>query len=233
MGEMPADIERWGLTKDQKYLYGMVQSINNGVCDQNLATIKPGKLNKARWLTTASRILRLYMTKSKPSKKLKLLVTFIVKIYAPFWFLVKSRPKAIHGSRHIFQYIQWTRVLPENARKIVQKSVQYNGFFCHPENILLSMITDENKEVRIAGYDKILEARDRPSVSVRTFTIPKINFDCTSYPTMIDWSSYTEPPCIQFMPQQNLVEFHDSDEIIAIPGENLVATTFKNSFKLF
>lgn len=222
MGEMPPNIDEWKIRDDQRYLYEMVLAVHRGVCDDRLASLKPGALNLSRWLTTASRILRLYVTQPVASPELSMMAFFVMKVYAPFWFLVKDQPQGMHGSRHLFKYIQWTRQLPQDIQAVVQRSIQINGFFCHPENILLSMITDANKEVRVEGYNKILDSRVNPRDNIRQFIVPEIKFDCDSYTKMIDWNAVgpiTEPPCIQFYPQMSLLEHHDSDEIIEIPGK--------------
>lgn len=228
MGSMPDNIEEWEIRSDQSYLYRMVRAIDGGECDENLASIKPGPLNLARWNTFAARILRLYVTKSKPSEQLKTLAKFVVKVYAPFWFLVKSQPLAIHGSRHIFNYIQWTRPFSAAVKKVVHKSIQINGYFCHPENILLAMLTDENAEIRSDAYEKIFAARQQPTTVIRKFIIPKINFDCPSYMTMIDWNkvkTISKPPCIQFWPQNDLEDLFNDGNTIEIPGKNFTEKT--------
>lgn len=219
---MPDNISDWEIRSDQLHLYRMVRAVDSGICDANLASLKPGPINLSRWNTMACRLLRLYVTKPSPSNNLKTLVNYVMKVYVPFWFRVKSKPQAIHGSRHIFQFIQWTQTFPESVKKIVHRSIQINGFFCHPENILLAMLTDENKQIRIDAIAKILEARRRPPSTIRQFIIPKINFNADSYTTMINWNeveNICEPPCIQFYTQSYLQEFVESDEIIEIPGK--------------
>lgn len=151
MGEMPENINDWEIRDDQKYLYDMVKAVDSGHCNEHLSSIKPGRLNLSRWLTTASRILRLYVTQTEASKELKTLTFFIMKIYAPFWFLIKNNPYAIHGSRYIFKYIEWTRELPNEIQVVIESSIQINAFFAHPENIILSMITDDKREIRNKG----------------------------------------------------------------------------------
>lgn len=151
MGEMPENINDWEIRDDQKYLYDMVKAVDSGHCNEQLSSIKPGRLNLSRWLTTASRILRLYVTQTEASKELKTLTFFIMKIYAPFWFLIKNNPYAIHGSRYIFKYIEWTRELPNEIQVVIESSIQINAFFAHPENIILSMITDDKREIRNKG----------------------------------------------------------------------------------
>lgn len=115
------------------------------------------------------------VTKQKSSRSLKILLEFVMKVYASFRFLVKNKPLAIHGSRHIFQCIQWTRSFPDSVKVVVHRSIQNNGFFYHPENILLSVLTDENRTVRSEGYRKVLEARQQPASRIRKFIIPQIN----------------------------------------------------------
>lgn len=225
MGEMPENIDDWQIRGDQRYLYQMVKAIHSGVCSERLANMNPGPIQHARWLTTASRVLRGYVTKTNPSNDLMTITRFIMQVYAPFWFLVKSQPLAIHGSRHMFKYIQWIRGMPQNLQRVIQDSIRRNGFFCHHENILLSMITDTDTDhhVRTEGYNKILRARLEETVHIREFHVPVIKFDCESYSMMIDWNQQrlTEPPCIQFLPQAEIERLRDSDEIISLPGKKI------------
>jgi len=43
----------------------------------------------SRWLTTASRALRLYVSTEKPSSNFKLVVQYIMMVYTPMWFKIK------------------------------------------------------------------------------------------------------------------------------------------------
>lgn len=222
MGDMP-DIEGdWKkLRGDQKYLYRMALAIHTGVCDDKLASKKPGPVSTARWLTTASRILRLYVSKQNPSQALQKLVQFIVQVYVPFWFLVKTRPQAIHGSRNVHKYITWLRDMPADVQSVVRKSVKNNAYFFHPENILLSMITDSDRLVRARAYDKILSVRNEPQPTIRVFhpAILNINFESLTYIAMVEWREFkTEPPCLQFYTDEQLKELQHSEKIIEIPG---------------
>lgn len=109
MGEMAANIEGWNVRGDQLYLYRMVPGVHIRKCDKRLANRKPCVISTARWLTTASRIIRYYVMCTLPSMVLKKLALFVVKAYAPFWFLVKSQLFTIHRSENVFQYISWIR----------------------------------------------------------------------------------------------------------------------------
>lgn len=232
MGAMPENIDDWTMRADQRYLYQMVVAVSNGVCDERLASLKPGPLSTARWLTTASRILRLYVTKSHPDDILIKLTDFIVKVYAPFWFLVKNNPEAIHGSRNVFKYICWIRQLPMDVQLVIRPVIENNAYFLHPENILLSMVTDTEALIRSDAYGKINAARIDPPATIRNFYLPRkaIDFNCTSYTEMIDWSKLhiTEPPCLQFFLQSELSDHQYSNEVIKIPGNNYTKKIYYN-----
>src|SRR6218665_3545381 len=46
---------------DQQFLWDISNAVVTGQCSVNLSRKDPGKLNHSRWLTTANRILRLYV----------------------------------------------------------------------------------------------------------------------------------------------------------------------------
>lgn len=50
------------LSRDQKYGYKMVQAIRKGHVPADLALVEIGPVNHSRWLTTANRFLRLYVS---------------------------------------------------------------------------------------------------------------------------------------------------------------------------
>lgn len=51
---------------------------------------KSGKVAHSRWLTTANRILGLYVATPDPTHELQIMTEYIVKVYAPVWFAIKS-----------------------------------------------------------------------------------------------------------------------------------------------
>lgn len=53
---------------DQQYLFDICFAILNGSVSKSLADRAPGAMSHARWLTTANRILRLYVTWSNPDR---------------------------------------------------------------------------------------------------------------------------------------------------------------------
>ena len=70
-------------------------------------------------------------------KHLQALVTYVIKVYAPIWFHVKTQPLCSDGSRHLWRLIKYSRYLTPELREIVDPVIQKNGYFGHSENILL------------------------------------------------------------------------------------------------
>ncbi|GBN99141.1 hypothetical protein AVEN_182574-1 [Araneus ventricosus] len=93
------DIDTSNLSCDHKHLLDICTDISSGFGSSDLAKRQPFKLNLAFWLTTANRILRLYILTSDPT-----LVVFILRVYPPSWnelrFILPPLQKsevALHG----------------------------------------------------------------------------------------------------------------------------------------
>ncbi|GBM43156.1 hypothetical protein AVEN_2281-1 [Araneus ventricosus] len=98
-------IDPTNLSCNQKYLLNNCTAISSGVGSSVLAKCQPGMLNLARWLTTANRILRLYISTSDPSNELITLVVFILRVYAPSWFRIKFHHSIKDGARCLWHFI--------------------------------------------------------------------------------------------------------------------------------
>ncbi|GBP52842.1 hypothetical protein EVAR_39005_1 [Eumeta japonica] len=145
------------LSSDQKYLYDIMVAVSTSVFSSGLANIKPRPLNHFRWLTTANRILRLYVSKTDPEEKLVILATYVMKVYAPMWFTIKSNPSCINGAKHLWQTISLSRYLNPDLKKIVDNVIQQNGYFGHPENVLIDMLGDDMESISTNHESKIRE----------------------------------------------------------------------------
>lgn len=204
------DVDIEDLGTDQMYLAKIYNAIREGECSSSLAQQNPGKMGHARWLTTANRILRLYVSSEEPSDNFKCIVEYIMKIYVPCWFEIKKHSSAAQGSKHLYQMVKLSRSLSLPSRRIIEKVLQRNCFFAHQENILLCMIYDEEKHIRQLGWRRILKARDAPprKATVRQFTLPKLKFDAEVYHAMIDWqqSEPLEPPLTKHFSREDILE---------------------------
>jgi len=89
------------LSSDQQYLKDICIAVNTGHCPVSLSRREPGKLVMSRWVTLANRIMRLYTSTENPSATLKIMLKFIMKMYAPMGFLIKSKPSCMDGSKHM------------------------------------------------------------------------------------------------------------------------------------
>lgn len=124
-----------------------------------------------------------------------------MKTYPPVWFAIKRYHTVKYGPKHILQVIQSTRQLPDNIKEVIDPVIQRNGFFCHPENMMLAMIVDDIEHIRELGYRRILKARNQPLVpreNLRTFKLPSINFEAQDYTELVDWTKckLTPPPML-------------------------------------
>lgn len=212
--------ESSSLSSDQQYLLDICKAISSGDCPQGLADRSPGKLHQARWLTLANRTLRLYVSTSKPSDNLVRLVVYIMKVYAFIWFSIKIEPSIVEGPRHLWKLMSSSRCLDEVTKKIIDPVIKRNAWFSHPENLLLSMISDPDADKRQLGWRRILKARTtlRRTNAVREFSVPlEIRLDAPSYVEVIDWSNckLTEPPLTK----------HISTEVLR---ENIRSSAFAN-----
>jgi hypothetical protein len=207
-----ADLD--SLSTDQKYLWEITNAVSCGECSPALAQRHPGTLNHSRWLTMANRVLRLYVATSEPSEQLKTLSTYIVRVYVPMWFCIKTKASCKDGARHLWRTIHLSRFLPAELKQVIDPVLQRNGFFGHPENILLGMITDERKHIRELGLRRILKARSQRVAGIRKFTVPKLNYDSSDYFELIDWhhTEITEPPLIVDLSDAVITDFVKSGE---------------------
>lgn len=204
------------LGKDQQYFYNICQAVNSGDCPLELSKRDPGPISHARWLTTANRILRLYISTTKPSAHLTGIVTFILKVYAPMWFAIKTRNSCEDGSRHLWECISKTRLLPKKYQAIINPVIAHNAFCAHPENILISMLGDEQRDVRVLAVSRILKARSEAietsaNAHPRKFIVPSINFQAQKFQDMIDWEKETihEPPVLRGLSDEQIRSFID------------------------
>lgn len=213
---MPPKVESWQLSTDEKYLFEIATAISTGSCTVDLAHRKPGRINNARWLTKASRILRLYIATENPSRKLNILATYIMRVYVPMYFNIKYKSSAVYGSVHFSKFIIYSQYLPKDLLPLIQNVFKNNSYFAHPENIILSMLFDERPNVRRLGCEKILNARESGDEieKVREYQRPVINFECNDYIDMIDWNkvdNLTEPPFTRNWSYDDIMNYKTSN----------------------
>lgn len=104
--------------------------------------------------------------------------------------------------------VKLSRTLPSDWLKIFQSSIQRNAYYAHQEHIVLAMANDADENIRKMAWMKISAAREENSIQipVRRFTIPKVNFDCTDYTSLIDIPMTVDPPNIDYLASKPILE---------------------------
>lgn len=101
------------LSTDQSYGYRIVDAIRSGELPDDLALLQIGPVCHSRWLTTALRFCRLWISKHElrdsNKKNLKMIVEFIIGVYMPNWFNIKLHPSWIDGPKHVLFQLQVKR----------------------------------------------------------------------------------------------------------------------------
>src|SRR6218665_3171765 len=176
----------------------MTSAVIKGSSPQDLALRSPGAICHSCWLTTANRILRLYVETNERSVKLKTLVTFIIKVFSPMWFTIKCNLSCKDGARHLHKSIVLSRYLSDDILAVIDPVIQQNEYFGHCENVLLSMITDERPVIRELALCRILKARNSKATrTVRRSKEPQLNFESSDYTELKNWTDeVTEQPVI-------------------------------------
>lgn len=147
---------------------------------------------------------------------------FILRVYAPLWFNIKLNSSCKFGASHVYRLVESTRYLSCNHKAVIDPVIQRNAFFCHPENLLLAMISDDPQHIRELGLRRILKARnnqDEKATEWRVFRIPKVNFQARDYTDLINWDMcvVTSPPILDKVSNDELKEFITIKETPDIP----------------
>ena len=142
------------------------------------------------------------------------MVSYIMKVYIPFWFKVKTETSIKDGARHIHYFIKLTRYLEKKYQSIINPVIARNAYFAHPENVLLSMISDSRRNIRQEAIEKIVQARrdNSDNTEIRLFRVPDINFQANDYTDMVDLSSVSSPPVLSNISSDELLQCLDNEK---------------------
>ena len=191
---LPPEVVR-DLSRDQKILYQYLQAVSTGQLTTSVAQQVPGKVDHARWLTLAIRVLILYTRTEEPSPGLLRIVLHVVRVYAPMWFQIKSNPKFTNGPKHLFKLMQLVENIPSPDKDIAKRAVQRNAFFADPAVILTAMLESEEFVEREFAVKILSELREKPEKKpkmkllrgIRKATVPDLNWAASKWTEIIDW----------------------------------------------
>ena len=136
------------LPRDACLVYKLGLAVQTGIVPPSIAAATIGPPLHARWLTTAARDLRLYMSTSRPTKAMKEIVSLLVNLYIPNYFSIKNNSHCQQGAVNFYNVIKLSKDLSVGSRETVERVLQDNAYWAHPENIVLAMLVDENETIR-------------------------------------------------------------------------------------
>ena len=71
------------------------------------------------------------------------MVHFCLTVYFPTWFDSKLEHQIANESKHLFDLIKRINNLSnKEIREVTLDAVQRNGYFAHPQNLLIAMLRD-------------------------------------------------------------------------------------------
>ena len=204
------------LSCDQQLLYRWTKAVASGSVPRTLANQVAGSINHSRWLTLAVRLLQLYTKTTNPSEALKKIVKFIVQVYSPSWFKIKSESKFTSGPSNLFYQMKLVQNQPEEAQNVVKPVIQRNGYFAEPGVLLCSMLESDNKDVKSKAIDILKSVRSKPPKppqakalkGIRKFKIPDLKWEAENWWEIIDWGKIQvhEPKILSNISTQELEE---------------------------
>lgn len=226
MGEFPDEFDHEMLTNDQRHLFELASAISEGHFSLQLAATKIGDTHEARWVTKASRILRIYISENMPSTQLVWLTKFIMFIYLPSIVNIKMKPYFFDGARHFFFIIDKiqkhkSELGPKSCQSL-RSTLARNGFYSHPEMVVVAMITDQNRNIRRKGLTLIEEARARSLDSqkvVRKYVLSPTIKQVQTYVDLLpkEEKMIYEPPSTMFLTNEEIRRLKDSDQQVILP----------------
>jgi len=200
------------LSHDQLYLYQIISAIKSNIVSDDLLRKKPGPMSKARWITTANRICRYYVSISNPSESLRMVVDFIINFYGPMWFRIKLFNKFENGANLFLEQMNFLKSFPQPVIDVVWPVLKRNSYWAHSENVFLSLLADSDIANRKFAVQKILAIRTnrllQDSDEVRQFLVPKADFNTTDLKGFLkDQPHCFEPPITRKLSKNQLEEF--------------------------
>ena len=136
----------------------------------------------------------------EPSQESMTLVEFVIMVYIPTSFEIKSNTYVQMGARHIYKTAKLMKEQSIEVQEVVLPVLKQNGYFAHPENVLLSTTSDSRHNIPDLAWRGIKNgraARKGQSSRPKVFKIPEIAVGCgIDYINMIDEKDVevTEPP---------------------------------------
>ena len=111
----------------------------------------------SRWLTTANRLMRLWVSQhsleGRELENLRLIVEYIVGIYVPMWFEIKVKHSCVYGPDHVLKQLQLLRLQKKKVQRLVEKHVKRSAWYSHSEAVLQTLLCSSDAAERAFAVD--------------------------------------------------------------------------------
>ena len=124
-------------------------------------------------------------------RKLHVLTSFCVNVYFKHFFDIKVKHHHTYGPLHVVSSLKLLQKQTPEVKNIIQETMIRGAYHAHSENILTSLLCEDDpddREFAVGIILRIREGRDTGDTSVRTHKTPKINIDASSVRALIDWN---------------------------------------------
>ena len=183
------------LSQDQKYLYQITMAIKSGSFPSDMKDRGIGPHSHAMWFNLANRLCRVWCSEHSltphETKKLKLLVEFVVGVYSPMWFEIKVKHNWTNGPHHILKQLQLVRLQEKKVQNIVMPHLQSSAWNAHSENLLQTLLCSSNSDYRKFAIETICKICGQAKFGVTSHRIrrnPTLNVNATTLVDLIDCS---------------------------------------------
>ena len=227
------------LSSDQKYCYQIWKVIVTG-CEETrmkVANLEVGPASLSRWLTLCCRAARVYI--SDPTKtnltqtenrRLFNFVKYLVRVYFPNWFLVKSNSDITKGSTNLLKFLELFRKweptgISEDILNDVRKNIIRNAYWSCPQKIILGLVTHDDEERRREGIKLILDIRKKypqENSSTRAKRYVNANLNATSLLQLTKKGNFRREPVFTLhLSEQELWQLLSNKLVLPrIPGHS-------------
>ena len=130
------DVEKEDLSIDQRLLYKYTEEIGSEKVDEKYSAWKTGQLHSPRCLNLAI-LLSIHEKNLQLNGNFIKLDHYVIKVYSPSWFEIKSSSKLHESPRILFQNLSRIDQLSfQDVKTIEKQNLQGNSFCSLPENFL-------------------------------------------------------------------------------------------------
>ena len=170
-------------------------------------------------------------------RKLDLICRYACTVYAYAWLQVTQYPSIVDGSRNFVKFMaanqqffreeKWENEIGVSLHDRMGDIFEGNSYWLHEENILVSMLYDENSDVRQKAVDTVMSIRKYPRPKgVRIFKPPPIDWERDWSEVIgkewkvieeLDPKNMTEPPVFMRLTDDELQSAVD-DPVLKLSG---------------